>query len=134
MLVPYHPQRGAGLPVFHGMAVQSGRGFGSALSGFMRNVILPVAKTVGKSLAQKGLKTASGVLGGVAHGKGFKQALFDELSSTNSPRAPLNRIRQQAKKRKVSVQSKVQKSGKSAFGKILRRTETFLPINSAYLT
>ena len=81
MLVPYHPQRGAGLPVFQGMAVQSGRGFGSALSGFMRNVILPAAKTVGKSLAQKGLKTASGVLGGVVEGKGFKQALFDELSS-----------------------------------------------------
>ena len=97
MLIPYHPQCGAGLPVFEEMAVQSGRGFGSALSVFMRNVILPAPKTVGKSLAQKGLKTAS-VLGGVVEGKGYKQAIFDELSSLITPRAPIQRIRHAMRK------------------------------------
>ena len=64
ILVPYRPQRGSSLPVFRGMAVRSGRGFGSALSGLFRNVVLPVASTVEKSLVRKGLKTASGVLSG----------------------------------------------------------------------
>ena len=73
-LVPYHPQRGSGLSVFRRMAVQSARGFGSAFSGLFRNVVLPVASAVGKSLARKGLKTASGVLTGVAEGKGLKRA------------------------------------------------------------
>ena len=91
------------------MAVQSGRGFGSALSVIMRNVILHAAKTVWKSLAQQGLKTASGVLGGVEHGKGSKQALFDESSSTNSPRPPINRIRQQTKKREFPFNRKSKK-------------------------
>ena len=82
-LVPYHPQRGSGLSVFRGMAVQSGRRFGSALSGLFRNVVLRVASTVGKSLVRKGLKTASGVLSGVAEGNGLKRDLMDEIQTTH---------------------------------------------------
>ena len=62
------------------MAVQSGRGFGSALSVIMRNVILHAAKTVWKSLAQKGLKTASGMSEGVVEGnetKGRRSKKYD---------------------------------------------------------
>ena len=51
MLVPYQGraiQRG-GMPVFDGAATfQRGRGFGSVLSKIFRNVVLPVAKNVGK--------------------------------------------------------------------------------------
>ena len=70
--------------------MQSGRGFGSAVSGFLRNVVLPVASTVGKSLVRKGMKTASGVLSGVAEGKGLKRAFMEELQApsvvTSRPR------------------------------------------------
>ena len=70
--------------------MQSGRRFGSAVSGFLRNVVLPVASTVGKSLVRKGMKTASGVLSGVAEGKGLKRAFMEELQApsvvTSRPR------------------------------------------------
>ena len=80
LLVPYRPQRGSGLPVFRGMAVQSERFRGMAVqSGLIRNVVLPGASTVGKSFVRKGLKTASGVLNGVAEDY---RAFMDEILTT----------------------------------------------------
>ena len=90
--------------MFRGIgAVQSGMGFSSAISGLFRNVDLPVASTVGKSFVRKGLKTASGVLSGVAGGKGLKRALVDEIQTTQAQ--PL-RSRKQRKIAKVNKRSK----------------------------
>lgn len=76
MLVPY--QRG-GYPVFVGRAYQRGRGFGSVMSSVFRNLVVPAAKSVGKSLLRTGLKSASNVMRGVAEGKNVKQAFMDEV-------------------------------------------------------
>ena len=89
--------------MFCGTAVQSGRGFGSVLLGLSRNVVLPVASTVGQSLVRKGLKTASGVLSGVAEGKGLKRAL---MNATETTRAQPLRSRKQRKIAKVNNRSK----------------------------
>ena len=78
MLVPY--QRGGTYPVFIGKSYQRGRGFGSIMSSVFRNLVVPAAKNVGKSLLRTGLKKASNVMRGVAHGKNIKRALMDEVA------------------------------------------------------
>lgn len=77
MLVPY--QRG-GYPVYVGRAYQRGRGFGSVMSSLFRNLVVPAAKSVGKSLLRTGLKKASNVMRGVADGKNIRQAVMEEVA------------------------------------------------------
>lgn len=97
LLVPYRSQRGAGhYPVFIGRSYQRGRGFGSVLSSVFRNLLVPAAKNVGKSLLKTGLQKTSGVLSGIADGKNVRQAVMDELTVT--PRTVVSR----AKKRHAS--------------------------------
>lgn len=115
MLVPYKSQRG-GYPVFVGQAYQRGRGFGSILSSVFRNVIVPAAKDVGKSLLRTGLKKTANVMSGVASGKKFTQALGDEFippqpqqrkrRATSTPRKPpAKRRRKSAGKKNVLVKN-----------------------------
>ena len=77
MLVPY--QRG-GYPIFSGRAYQKGRGFGSVMSSLFRNLVVPAAKSVGKSLLRTGLKKASNVMRGVADGQNIRQAVMHEVA------------------------------------------------------
>ena len=49
------------MPAFHGAAIERGRGFGGVLDGFLRNIILPTAKTIGKSLLRTEARKATGV-------------------------------------------------------------------------
>ena len=61
------------------MGMQRGRGFGSVLGSIFRNVVVPAAKTVGKSLLRTGLKKASNVMRGVADGQHIGEAMVQEF-------------------------------------------------------
>ena len=77
LLVPYQSQRGGGnYPVFIGGSYQRGRGFESVLSSVFRNLVVPAAKNVGKSLLRTGLQKSSNVLSGIAQGKMSKRLLW----------------------------------------------------------
>ena len=89
MLVPY---QSGGYPVFAGRAYQRGRGFGSVMSSLFRNLVVPAAKSVGKSILRTGLRKASNVMRGVADGKNIKQAVMQEV-------APFANIVQQVTRR-----------------------------------
>ena len=56
---------------FQGAAIQR-QGIGRYTRFFLRNIILPTAKTVGKSLLRSGARKAAGVLSDVARGVRFK--------------------------------------------------------------
>ena len=76
------------------MGVQRGAGFGSILGSIFRNVVVPTAKSVGKSLLKTGLKKASNVMRGVAEGQNVGDAMIQEFI----PRQP-RQLRQAAAKR-----------------------------------
>ena len=61
------------------MGMQRGRGFGSVLGSIFRNVVVPTAKSVGKSLLKTGLRKASNVMRGVAEGQNVGEALAEEF-------------------------------------------------------
>lgn len=78
MLVPY---QSGGFPVFVGSSLpQHGRGFGSVMSSLFRNLVVPAAKSVGKSLLRTGLRKSSNIMRGVADGKNIKQAVMEEIT------------------------------------------------------
>ena len=61
------------------MAMQRGRGFGNILGSLFRSVIVPAAKSVGKSLVRSGLRKASNVMRGVADGQKIGDAVAQEF-------------------------------------------------------
>lgn len=108
MLVPYKPSQRGGYPVFVGQSVQRGRGFGSILSSVFRNVLIPVAKNVGKSLLQTGIKKTANVMRGVAAGKPITHALGDEFLPQKRPQPKKRRAtktvrKPPAKRRKITA-------------------------------
>lgn len=122
MLVPYQRGRGS-FPVYRGgppyMGFQRGRGFGSVLGSIFRNVVVPTAKTVGKSLLKTGLRKASNVMRGVADGQNIGEAMVQELIPTQQSlqvrqprqvavqrRQPQKRKRQQQNVRRRKVARK----------------------------
>lgn len=88
MLVPYQRGRG-GFPVYRGgppyMGMQRGKGFGSVMGSLFRNLIVPAAKTVGKSLLRTGLQKASNVMRGVAEGQNIGDAVVNEFMPSEEP-------------------------------------------------
>ena len=101
MLIPLRSQHGNGIPIFAGSSYQRGSCFGSVLSSIFRNVILPTAKNVGKSLLRTWLKKTSGIMRGAAEGKTLSQAFSDEFTSpsTKSGTIPPRRNRVNARRR-----------------------------------
>lgn len=61
------------------MGMQRGRGFGNILGSLFRSVIVPAAKSVGKSLVRTGLRKASNVMRGVADGQKIGDAVAREF-------------------------------------------------------
>lgn len=113
MLVPYS-QRG-GFPIFAGRAYQRGRGFGSIMSSVFRNLIVPAAKNVGKSLLRTGLKKASNVMRGVAEGKNIKQAMIDQIpkSLVAATQGGVQRVR----RRERAVRGRAVQRGRAVNGR-----------------
>ena len=116
MLVPY--QRGRGFPVYRGgppyLGIQRGRGFGSVLGSIFRNVVVPTAKTVGKSLLKTGLRKASNVMRGVADGQNIGEAMAEEFipQQRRQVRQPRQSAVRPAQKRKRRPQAA--RGGKAA--------------------
>lgn len=102
MLVDYHSQKRqhGGYPVFVGRSHQLGAGFGSTMSSIFRNLIVPAAKNVGKSVLKTGLRKAGNVMQGVADGKNVGQAVMEEVGFAPMKRSA-SRSTRPAKKRKV---------------------------------
>ena len=114
MLVPY--QRGRGFPVYQGgppyMGMQRGRGFGSVLGSIFRNVVVPAAKNVGKSLLRTGLKKASRAMRDVADGHRVADAISNQITPRQRQprkqpqtrrRQPTQPVRRQPVKRKQTT-------------------------------
>lgn len=81
-------QYGGQIPVFRGYPVQSGRGFGSLLSGLMKaivpiakSVIVPAAKSAGKGLLRHGARHAAKALKSVSRGQSIKKAVSQQVAS-----------------------------------------------------
>jgi len=66
-------QSGHGLQMFHGVPYQRGGGLGSLFKGLFR-VILPLAKTAGKSIGKEVLSTGLNIAGDALGGKNIKMA------------------------------------------------------------
>ena len=77
MSSPFHhyyqrqAQHGAGLPYFHGVAIQRGSGLGNILNAGLR-MILPGIKSVGKAVLKQGVSTGANILGDVLGGESVK--------------------------------------------------------------
>lgn len=89
------------MPAFQGAAIQRGRGLGGVLGGFLRNIVLPTVKTVGKSLLRTGARKAAGALSDVARGSTVQAAIMRQMT----PNLP----RQSLKRKRVSKKSHVTK-------------------------
>ena len=103
MLVPYHSRRSknGGYPVFIGRSHQKGAGFGSVMSAIFRNLVVPVAKDVGKSLLKKGMRKAGNVLRDGADGKNMLQSAKEQIGLAKRPSQPTR-----GKKRKAPPKRK----------------------------
>lgn len=90
MLVPYHSRRfqHGGYPVFIGRSHQKGAGFGSVMSSLFRNVVVPVAKDVGKSLLKTGLRKAGNVMHDVADGRNMMESAKEQIGLARRRRQP----------------------------------------------
>lgn len=99
-IVPYHGQSVGGTnPIY--ITPMRGSGFGNTMSAVFRNLIVPTAKTVGKSLLKTGLKKTSGVLSGIADGKRVKDAVLDELGiGSGTPSRTVKRKRKRVASKK----------------------------------
>jgi len=69
-------QVGHGLDGFEGMAYQRGHGLGSFFKGLFR-LILPVAKTVGKTFGSEALSAGANIAGDLVRGRSAKEAFED---------------------------------------------------------
>ena len=93
------------------MGMQRGRGFGSVLGSIFRNVVVPTAKSVGKTLLKTGLRKASNVMRGVADGQNIGEAVAQEFipqqtRQVRQRRPPAVQRRQpQKRKRQQTVRS-----------------------------
>lgn len=67
-------QGGGGIPVFHGVGVQQGRGLGNLLNAAFR-MIAPGLKSVGKAVLKQGVSTGSSILGDVLSGESLKHSV-----------------------------------------------------------
>ena len=102
MLVRYQPKTGGGLPGFKGAAIQRGSGLGGVLGGFLRNMILPAAKAVGRSLLKQGARKLATVASKVAEGQTFPQSI--QPSTTKTKRKPANTTKRKTRtKRKATT-------------------------------
>ena len=93
------------MPAFQGAAIQRGRGLGGVLGGFLRNIILPTAKTVGKSLLRTGARKAAGVLSDVARGAPIQAAFMRQMNPRTTSRGVKRKMtvgNPRAKKRRAT--------------------------------
>lgn len=78
------------MPVFRGVVTQRGRGFGSLLSGLMRNTLIPLAKTgikqfapvarrLGRKAVRQGTRQLSRAIKDVSRGQTVEQAVVNRL-------------------------------------------------------
>ena len=80
------------MPAFQGAAIQRGRGLGGVLGGFLRNIILPTGKTVGKSLLRIRAPKAAGVLSDVARGAPIQAAFMKQMNPCPTSRGVMRNM------------------------------------------